>query len=69
MKLPRNPINSWIIASVPQPAHKEYEHWGWLPAMEWCRGRFKEQNWRYVSEGVFEFRRVDDYMMFVLRWS
>lgn len=70
MKLPRNPINGWIVASVEQPKHKDYGYCGgWLPAMKWCEERCKEQNWRYVGEGVFEFRRADDHTMFLLRWT
>jgi hypothetical protein len=66
VKLPRNPINGWIVASVPQP---ERYNAGWFPPIKWCEERFKEQNWRYVSEGVFEFRRHDDHLMFLLRWA
>jgi hypothetical protein len=64
MKLPRNPVNGWIVASVGSP-------WlnGWYPCMEWCRATFEDANWQYVGVGIFEFRRADDHMMFVLRWA
>jgi hypothetical protein len=63
MKLPRNPVNGWVVASVQSP-----ELNSWLLCCNWCRSNFKHANWRYVGAGVFEFRRVDDYMMFMLRW-
>ena len=37
--------------------------------MQWCAENFEQHNWRFVSEGVFEFRRADNNLMFVLRWS
>lgn len=78
MKLPRNPINGWIVASVPAP---ERGKMGWMPCMAWCQEHIDGEqfginsaksfgkNWRYVGEGVFEFRRTDDHMMFTLRWA
>ena len=77
MKLPRNSINGWIVASVPAPAESP-SYKGWIPCMDWCMDNIggskyalssEGKNWRYVGEGVFEFRRADDYTMFVLRWS
>lgn len=77
MKLPRNPINGWIVASVPAPDRGKR---GWMPCMNWCQDHFDDEsfgvneersygkNWRYVGEGVFEFRRADNHMMFLLRW-
>jgi hypothetical protein len=26
-------------------------------------------DWRFISEGVFEFRREQDYSWYLLRWS
>ena len=78
MKLPRNRANGWIVASVPAP---EGGKRGWMPCMAWCQERLDGElldvnsatsfgkNWRYVGEGVFEFRRADDHMMFLLRWA
>lgn len=68
MKLPRNPINGWIVASVPSP-HTNGRYQGWAPCMKWCANQFEQHNWRYASEGVFEFRRAEDHMMFTLRWA
>ena len=70
MKLPRNPINGWLVASVPAPEDIDYGYnQGWTPCMNWCEVNVKEQNWRFVGEGVFEFRRADDHMMFTLKWA
>ena len=74
---PRNPPNGWFVASVPAPRVSGYQ--GWAPCMEWCQEQFDGEgvdaarlygkNWRYVALGVFEFRRADNHLMFVLRWS
>jgi len=64
MKLPRNELNGWIVASVQSPWSD-----GWYPCMKWCKETFNEHNWRYVGEGVFEFRRSDDHLLFTLRWG
>ena len=67
-KLPRNPINGWIVASVPSP-YENSKYQGWTPCRRWCERNCKDENWRFVGEGVFEFRRANDHLMFVLRWS
>lgn len=80
MNLRRNPINGWIVASVPPPSDHPYK--GWVSCMDWCIATFSDntdeygnpsrscgKNWRYVGEGVFEFRRVDQHLMFLLRWA
>ena len=49
----------------------------WRPCMEWCVETFGGgiaatawgAGWRYVGEGVFEFERVEDRTLFLLRWS
>ena len=73
MKLNRNEINGWIVASVSAPTDEiingKYRYQGWKLCMDWCQEQFQDRNWRYVGEGVFEFRRVDDYTIFLLRWS
>jgi hypothetical protein len=77
-KVNRNPVNGWIVASVPAPARGKQ---GWMPCMFWCQehldgesldinsARSYGKNWRYVGEGVFEFRRRDNHLMFLLAWS
>jgi len=70
MKFPRNGIDDWIVASVPAPENKDWGYYqGWTPCIEWCKDRVTATNWRFVGEGVFEFRRADDYMMFLLKWA
>jgi hypothetical protein len=72
MKLPRNELNGWIVASVPAPVNGrigKHVYQGWTPCMRWCAEHFEQHNWRFVSEGVFEFRRADDHLMFMLKWS
>lgn len=55
---------TWI-ASVIQPQGNH----GWTPCIEWCRQNLSSDNdWRFVSEGVFEFVNEQDYTLFLLRW-
>ena len=68
MKLRRNPINGWIVTSVPAP-NPTGRYQGWTPCINWCAEQVKDGNWRFIGEGAFEFRRADDNMMFLLRWS
>ena len=50
---------------------------GWRPCMEWCEKTFgggigataSGPGWRFVGEGVFEFREKRDLVMFLLRWE
>jgi len=77
-----NNISRWHVASVPSPATKSdpingHIYQGWRPCMEWCVETFGGgigatvwgPGWRYVSEGVFEFRQEQDRTMFLLRWA
>ena len=66
--LPRNPINGWIVISVPSPLPIGM-YQGWSPCVNWCKLNIKESNWRYIGEGAFEFRRADDHLLFLLRWA
>ena len=65
---PRNPLNGWFIASVQAP-NVTGRYQGWSPCVNWCEANTKEQNWRFCGEGIFEFRRLDDHILFLLRWS
>jgi hypothetical protein len=42
---------------------------GWHPQMRWCSENLQDTLWRYVGEGVFEFKNDADRLMFLLRWS
>jgi hypothetical protein len=74
----RNELTNWYVASVgaPRPrlggALEVYR--GWTPCIEWCKQTFGEITidnfrWRFISEGVFEFRYEPDRTAFLLRWA
>jgi hypothetical protein len=78
-------MSSWYVASVMPPVVTHdpingHRYRGWRPCIEWCVKHFGEQRyhldnsrggerWRFVSEGVFEFKNEQDRTMFLLRWS
>ena len=71
----KNEFNGWYVASVEAPgprlggALEAYR--GWTPCIEWCKTQFGDRaldGWRFVGEGVFEFRDEQDYAMFLLKW-
>lgn len=54
------------VASVSCPSPSQ----GWTPCLEWCQQQWGDSDcWRFVGEGVFEFRREEDFMLFLLKWS
>jgi hypothetical protein len=64
--------DKWFVASVSAPVEdriSKHVYQGWSPCMWWCAEHFNTQDWRYVGEGVFEFRRSEDHLMFILRWA
>lgn len=64
--------SKWWVASVAAPVEdrvSKHVYQGWAPCMFWCAERMHKDNWRYISEGVFEFRRSEDHLMFILKWS
>jgi hypothetical protein len=70
MKFERNPEDGWLIAYVPCPNSIQ----GWWDCVVWCIEQWGpswggESGWRFVGRGVFEFRRVDNMTLFLLRWS
>ena len=58
------------VASIPAPVagdgHVAYR--GWTPCIEWCQ-KYCEGQWRFITEGVFEFELDTDYFLFMLRWA
>lgn len=44
---------------------------GWSPCIRWCEQMFGRMGprWRFVGEGVFEFRQRKDHMLFLLKWG
>ena len=71
----RNELNGWYVASVEAPVKdrvSKFIYRGWMPCIEWCEqtfGVYAVDGWRFVGEGVFEFREEQDYVMFLLRWA
>jgi len=77
--------HGWHIASVQAPpnvAGPDHSGWkvsytGWNPCVKWCVATFGGgigatswgPNWRYVGEGVFEFKDDADRLMFLLKWA
>jgi len=61
-----NEIEKRFIASVRAPDVKPYQ--GWSPCIVWCDEHLKD-GWWFIGDGVFEFVREQDYLMFVLCWS
>jgi hypothetical protein len=74
-----NELTNWYVASVEAPSirqltHLSHAYYGWRPCIEWCEQTFGEITmdnfrWRFISEGVFEFRYESDRTAFLLRWS
>jgi len=72
----KNPLTEWYVASIMPPVDEtingKYRYQGWTPCIEWCKEQFGNSamdGWRFVGEGVFEFRGEQDYVLFLLRWS
>lgn len=68
-----NELNGWYVASIMPPVdmtfNGKYRYQGWNPCIEWCLETFDTGHWRYVGEGVFEFRDEKDKTWFILRWG
>ena len=73
----KNELSEWYVASIgcPEPLNtiSGYVYRGWTPCIEWCEityGQMTMDNyvWRFVGDGVFEFKRAEDRTMFLLRW-
>jgi hypothetical protein len=71
-----NELTNWYVASVGAPGPRlggvleVYQ--GWRPCIEWCTKTFGDRaidGWRFIGEGVFEFRDESDLTAFLLRWS
>jgi hypothetical protein len=69
-----NELSGWHVASIMPPPvditfNGKYRYQGWHPCIEWCAETFIIGNWRFVGEGVFEFRDEKDKTWFILRWG
>jgi hypothetical protein len=76
----KNNLNGWYVASVMPPnttvPPRGEVYQGWRPCIIWCTKTFGDMRpydspdrWRFVSEGVFEFREEQDCTLFLLKWS
>ena len=72
----KNPLTEWYVASVAPPVDEtvngKYRYQGWRPCIDWCRKHLGDRaidGWRFMGEGVFEFKEEQDYIMFLLRWA
>jgi len=77
----QNSLTGWHVASVAPPVtetvNSKYRYQGWRPCSEWCVKTFGGgigatsfgPGWRFVGEGVFEFRNEQDLVAFLLRWG
>jgi hypothetical protein len=76
-----NELSSWHVASIMPPVdmafNGKYRYQGWMPCIRWCVETFGGgigasawgPGWRFVGEGVFEFRDEKDKTWFLLRWG
>jgi hypothetical protein len=75
----KNEFTAWYVASVAAPINRYnpingHGYQGWVPCIEWCEKTFGDitmdnYRWRFISEGVFEFREESDLIAFLLKWS
>jgi len=78
----KNKLSGWQVASIPPPVNEivngKFRYQGWLPCIKWCGETFGGglgatgaygPGWRFVGEGVFEFKHEKDLVLFLLRWS
>jgi len=76
-----NELSGWHVASIIPPVDVtfkgKYRYQGWMPCIKWCVETFGGgigasawgPGWRFVGEGVFEFRDEKDKTWFLLRWG
>ena len=76
-----NELSGWHVASIMPPVdvtfNGKYRYQGWMPCIRWCVETFGGgigasawgPGWRFVGEGVFEFRDEKDKTWFLLRWG
>jgi len=59
---------------VDETINSKYRYQGWMPCIDWCEKTFGEMTmdnyvWRFIGEGVFEFREEKNHLLFLLKWS
>jgi len=62
------PTDRYVASVFPHVKPGEVYH-GWSECVDWCYKNIKNVEWRYVGEGVFEFKHEHDYIWFTLRWA
>lgn len=74
----KNDLSGWHVASIMPPVDEtingKYRYQGWMPCIDWCEKTFGEMTmdnyvWRFIGEGVFEFRDEKMLLLFLLRWA
>lgn len=73
----KNELDGWYVASVEAPVTtrvSKFLYRGWVPCIEWCEmtyGQMTMDNyvWRFVGDGIFEFKEEKDRNWFLLRWQ
>ena len=70
-------LTGWHVASVMAPIADSnpvngHRYQGWRPCIDWCRKQLGDcviDGWRFIGEGVFEFKHEKDLLLFLLRWG
>lgn len=71
----KNEFSNWHVASVAPPVNdrvSKHVYVGWTPCIEWCKEQFGNttmDGWRFIGEGVFEFRDEKMLTLFLLKWA
>jgi len=70
-----NSLSGWYVASITPPVNgcvSKHVYVGWTPCIDWCKEQFGNNaidGWRFIGEGVFEFRDEKMLTLFLLRWA
>lgn len=56
---------TWLVSSICVPSGES----SWRLPMTWCEQNLQSDHWRYESEGVFLFQRINDQTFFLLKWG
>ena len=71
----KNEFSNWHVTSIAPPINdrvSKHVYVGWMPCIEWCKEQFGNNaidGWRFIGEGVFEFRDEKMLTLFLLRWA
>jgi len=45
------------------------EYTGWMRCYDWCKEHITQNHFKYIGDGVFEFKNEQDCILFKLRWE